>query len=166
MTCFLSHEAMLSQFNNIVMATELNSVHKHSESPLHWSGRKRETIPDYLCCGSHDLRNSGYRYKGSLKNGQNYIINYSSSLVVYIAEVKPKPRSSSFMVATSRDWNHIFSLNSAGRVQPLRGWSRWFESNSENCTGVMELEYILSSKLRFCEFKSRLSHLHTFASVA
>jgi len=33
---------------NIVMVTELNSVHKNSESPLHWSGRQRETIPDYL----------------------------------------------------------------------------------------------------------------------
>lgn len=91
------------------MVTGLNSVHKHSESPLHWSGRERETIPDYRGCRSHDLRNLGYRCRGSLKNGQNYIIQLFLQFSGVRRGGKPKPRSSSFMVATSRDWNHVFS---------------------------------------------------------
>ena len=136
---------MLSQFNNIVMATELNSVHKHSESPPHCGGRESETIADYLCCGSHDLRNSGYRCRGSLRNGQNYIIQLFLQFGGVHRGGKPKPP--------------IISLNSAGRVRLLHSRRRWFESNSENYTGVMESAYILSSKLRFCEFKSRLQYL-------
>ena len=72
-TPYISNAYQINLYN-IVMVTEWNSVHKHSESPLHWSGLERETIPDYRGCRSHDLRNSGYRCRGSLENGQNYII--------------------------------------------------------------------------------------------
>lgn len=56
----LNNAYQVNSMYNIVMVTEFNSVHKHSESPLHWSGRESETISDYLE-GSHDLSNSGYR---------------------------------------------------------------------------------------------------------
>ena len=89
------------------MVTGFNSVHKHSESPPHCGGRERETIADYRCCGSHDLRNSGYRCRGSLENGQNYIIRLFLQFGGVHRGGKPKPP--------------IISLNSAGRVQPLHG---------------------------------------------
>ena len=63
----LNNAYQVNSMYNIVMVTELNSVHKHSESPPHCGGRESETIADYLCCGSHDLRNSGYRCRGSLE---------------------------------------------------------------------------------------------------